>query len=689
MKLPPIYPLLLVAAAGALGETTPYSIGDPTDDEQYYLELINRARANPEAEGVIISATTDPDALFAIDFFGVNLSQFRAEMAAIPATPPLAMNPILGEIARAHSFEMFNLRDQTHTNNDGLSWMERGAAAGYSGILALENISAFSTSTDYGHTSFEIDWDFGDTGGMQRGRPHRYAIHKDTLKEAGIGIFLGSISDLGPQFVTQDFGTGPDSTSFVTGVVHRDLNGNNFYDPGEGIGGVLVELDGGTYCGITANSGGYAVPVPSSNAAYEVTFSGIGIHSSSIATIAGGANVKVDLTLDPSPPEVVGPEAPATGIPMAYMITPVPGATSYEWKHAIEDHAADDPAEDLSQVTSSGSFPYPIINSDTAHQGSSSFHLSHVSLGPIEQVLTYKKVHKVNSGALVTFHSRLGLASPQQVASVESSVDGGESWIIMWSQSGTNTLGESSFREVTIPLTDHVEVGQSIHLRFRYSHPLEASAFPISEYPDFLTGWLIDHVTFTELTTTTDGDVLAAEVDGSFKFQASSEGEFLLSARPLFPGREGPFGPPTLVEASIQNTFADWAAIHEDLHRLPPRSISSSPEGDINGDGVANVVAYALGFDPMIRADQRLPKAVNLPGEIAIDYTTHSSRSDLSFQARASNTLENWMSPDDPDAPAGFSDRVISVDGDTVTRRAALSIGQNTSSYMRLDAELK
>ena len=28
-----------------------YSIGQPTGEEQYYLELLNRARANPTAEG--------------------------------------------------------------------------------------------------------------------------------------------------------------------------------------------------------------------------------------------------------------------------------------------------------------------------------------------------------------------------------------------------------------------------------------------------------------------------------------------------------------------------------------------------------------------------------------------------------------------------------------------------------------
>src|SRR6476620_15457 len=40
-----------------------YSIGDPTPEEQLYVEFINRARANPPAEGLRLAQTTDPDIL--------------------------------------------------------------------------------------------------------------------------------------------------------------------------------------------------------------------------------------------------------------------------------------------------------------------------------------------------------------------------------------------------------------------------------------------------------------------------------------------------------------------------------------------------------------------------------------------------------------------------------------------------
>src|SRR3954468_1244770 len=50
-----------------------YSIGDPTNEEQYYLELINRARSNPPAEGARLAASTDSNVISAYTAFGVNL----------------------------------------------------------------------------------------------------------------------------------------------------------------------------------------------------------------------------------------------------------------------------------------------------------------------------------------------------------------------------------------------------------------------------------------------------------------------------------------------------------------------------------------------------------------------------------------------------------------------------------------
>src|SRR3954463_16140946 len=45
-----------------------YSIGDPTNEEQYNLELINRARANPTAEGIRLAQNNDPNVVSAYSY---------------------------------------------------------------------------------------------------------------------------------------------------------------------------------------------------------------------------------------------------------------------------------------------------------------------------------------------------------------------------------------------------------------------------------------------------------------------------------------------------------------------------------------------------------------------------------------------------------------------------------------------
>ena len=85
-----------------------YSIGQPTAEEQYYVELINRARANPKAEGKRLAATKSPEVTSSLRYFGVDLEQMKREFATLSAMPPLAINPKLTECARGHSQDMFN-----------------------------------------------------------------------------------------------------------------------------------------------------------------------------------------------------------------------------------------------------------------------------------------------------------------------------------------------------------------------------------------------------------------------------------------------------------------------------------------------------------------------------------------------------------------------------------------------------
>jgi hypothetical protein len=293
-----------------------YSIGDPTNEEQYSLELINRARANPTAEGLRLATTTDSNVLAAYTAFGVNLVLMQAQFVLIAPAPPLSMNATLTTAARAHSQSMLQNNYQGHNGVDGsLTTRLQNYTSGANGWSIGENVYAYSKSVWYAHAGFEVDWGGSVvTGGMQSPPGHRQNIHNTTFREVGIGIVFGSnggSGGVGPQLVTQDFGTVGGLLPFVTGVVYRDLNNNGFYDPGEGLGGVTVSVSNVNNYAVTASSGGYSVPVPGSGN-YTVTFSGGSVPTNQKnVSVVNGQNVKSDYivtgsaqpTPTPTPPE--------------------------------------------------------------------------------------------------------------------------------------------------------------------------------------------------------------------------------------------------------------------------------------------------------------------------------------------------------------------------------------------------
>ena len=326
---PPPAPPVVISAPQSLNSPAAatsqlYSIGSPTNEEQFYLELINRARANPPAEGLRLATTTDADVLSAYGSFGVNLVLMQAQFALIPSAPPLSMNATLTTAARAHSQNMLQNNYQGHNGPDGsLTTRLQAYTSGANGWSLGENVYAYSKSVWYGHAGFEVDW--GGTvltGGMQSPPGHRQNIHSTGFREVGIGVVLGSnggSGGVGPQLVTQDFGSVGGLPPFVTGVVYRDLNHNGFYDPGEGLGGVTVTVSNANSYAVTASSGGYSVPVPG-DGGYTVTFSGGSVPTNQMSvSVVSAQNVKADYavtgSVTPTPTPTPTPRPTSTPTP--------------------------------------------------------------------------------------------------------------------------------------------------------------------------------------------------------------------------------------------------------------------------------------------------------------------------------------------------------------------------------------
>lgn len=279
----------------------------PTAVEQYMIELINRARANPAAEAAR---------------YGIDLNEgLTPGTLTADAKQPLAINPFLTDAARKHAQWMADnglIRSLPHfENNEGtasggtprtgyFSAGDRAVTAGYTGVTPGFENQAWVSGGGSTPTASSVDKmhqllfkDFTSTFEVV-GRGHRKNMLRADLVEIGVG----NVNKSGDATSVQDFAK--TSERFLTGVVYRDSNSNNFYTVGEGIGSVTItatrvsdsqvfqttshpsggyslELENGIY-NVVATGGSLASPLTFEN----VTLSGLNVKRDFIPTGSGG-----------------------------------------------------------------------------------------------------------------------------------------------------------------------------------------------------------------------------------------------------------------------------------------------------------------------------------------------------------------------------------------------------------------
>jgi hypothetical protein len=217
-----------------------------------------------------------------------------------------------------------------------------------------------------------------------------------------------------------------------------------------------------------------------------------------------------------------------------YTISPVGGATRYEWrvaKRAVWDEA--EGAEGGLGRFEADVSGYSAISTQVRRTGSASFHLAHAE--PKDQFLTLAAPVRLGLESSLIFWSRMGWATPTQVARAQISRDGGSTWIDLWTQTGLDGRGEPTFSEREVSLAGYA--GESVLIRFAYT--LDAGRY----YPgaDDELGWHIDDVLLTEIL---EGEEIE-EVNGQMRFTLTPEtvGEYVLDARAFIGDRALPWGP--------------------------------------------------------------------------------------------------------------------------------------------------
>lgn len=275
-------------------------MANPTDFEQYIVELTNRFRIDP---GGAYARIVDNDARStgfdvrvteALQFFDVNLGLLKRELNALDQAQPLAWNDDLNESAQLHTQRMKNADSQAHQLPGEGDLGERVRDAGYLHTTATENLFAFAESALHAHHAFIVDWGPGPDG-MQTPRGHRDNLIDGQMREIGIGTLNDNAgaTSVGPILLTQNFGVRSDAGPFLLGAAFKDKDRDDHFSLGEGQGGMKVKV-GGRGLDKTAPSGGYGLET--GEGVFNVTIKGRPVKGKITAQVEiGEDNVKIDL----------------------------------------------------------------------------------------------------------------------------------------------------------------------------------------------------------------------------------------------------------------------------------------------------------------------------------------------------------------------------------------------------------
>ena len=327
--------LAMIAVLGAVGIVAPQPVqAEPSDMEQFMVELINRARTDPSAEATRLGLS------------GINEGSptLGGDPYTIPAGPHqvVAFNPAISTAARDYAFDLNTSNVFCHTCL-GTDAQDRMAAAGYVASVAnfnfpgvaritgaygtsnagtfvpgRENLALRTESPSNGSindlpsaVSFLHDELFKDLSVPSRG--HRSTMLYGEWKEVGVGIEEGT--DPGPVdsvYIVINFAHRSDKDPAITGLVWEDKDSSGFYTPnnGEGKGTVVISAvpaGGGNVVASTSSfaSGGYTLTVPVGT--YDVMFKGTGVFTTFLdVTVTAGPegvpeNTKLDMLVVPEP----------------------------------------------------------------------------------------------------------------------------------------------------------------------------------------------------------------------------------------------------------------------------------------------------------------------------------------------------------------------------------------------------
>ena len=232
-------------------------------------------------------------------------------------------------------------------------------------------------------------------------------------------------------------------------------------------------------------------------------------------------------------PNLSGPTQLTVGAAGSFTAAAVSRATGYQWRslRAANDGPYTYNAESgLGKLSLSPSASYSVISTDAAADGTHSYHLAQENGQP--RSLVFSETFVPKSTSVLTFASRLGLATTSQTAKVQVSVDDGVTWRDLYSQaggSGATIWGETSFTTRTVSLKDYAN--KLIRLRFYYG---SSSFFYLQT--DSGSGWYVDSIQLKNVLRVA-ASTSPVNSTRTFSFTPKQAGTYFLAARALAFGK--------------------------------------------------------------------------------------------------------------------------------------------------------
>lgn len=190
--------------------------------------------------------------------------------------------------------------------------------------------------------------------------------------------------------------------------------------------------------------------------------------------------------------------------------------------------------------------------------------------------------------------------------------------------------------------------------------PIELSATASSGLP----------VTFTlvEGPAALDGATLTVLAPGTIRVRATQDGDATYAAAPA-----------ALAIFTVTPNFTSWQVENFSPAELENPAIGG-PQAVLAGDGLTNLLKYALGLDPRLPANGALPLPAQTAEEWTFTYVRPPDRADIAYTVLVSTDLATW-------SDTGVTHELVGPVDDWEQWRARVPLSVGAKVFFRLQVE--